>query len=381
MKKSLILFTILIAPFCSNADTITTEHDQPQANTWPITTLLKHLAEKENHNLIVMPSVQGIVSLYLQHFQPSAIIKALAKHHLIALEEDHGVWIADSAPPTLLTFTPKHRPMSDYQALIAILSKQLKTPNFAHIDDKLNAIFISAPHNMAQEISRTLNALDGSTELYHIQTHLIIVNQSLIKHEDPIHPGLWSPSAWFTHHHLSELFQTQADTNKSGLINWALHHLEQQGQLKILAEPDLWITDHETVELASGTDIPIITKTSRGSQAVTYRPCYLTLKLTPHQINHKQMQISMQLSYTNPQSSATPNDPPILIHHGLTHRAILPMGQPYIMGALSIHKKTMTDQQHSWIKHIPLVNYFFQGKHLDQAQQQLVVIIQVFPQK
>ena len=164
------------------------------------------------------------------------------------------------------------------------------------------------------------------------------------------------------------------------VLDVALNALEQKGDARTLAEPNLAALSGDTASFLAGGEYPIPVSSQYGQITVAYKKYGVGLAFTPTVLGHGVINMKIQpevsqLDWTN----AVPIGQNILVPALTVRRASTTVelhdGQSFMIGGLLLSNNRHNIDQLPWIGNVPVLGALFSSKSYQNNETDLVIIV------
>jgi pilus assembly protein CpaC len=160
--------------------------------------------------------------------------------------------------------------------------------------------------------------------------------------------------------------------------------LEEQGQIRTLANPSLLARSGEKAEFLAGGEIPVPVASSSGiagsaSVTVQWKPFGVGVSFTPRVLDSGMIQLSVtpevsQLDYSNSVTLAGYTVPSLISRRAST-TVELASGEHLVIGGLRQTDRTKHVSRVPLLGHIPILGLLFSSSSIDSVQRELVLVV------
>ncbi len=162
-------------------------------------------------------------------------------------------------------------------------------------------------------------------------------------------------------------------------VNVLLEALESKGMVRTLAEPNLTAISGKEATFLAGGEVPIPVSDGDGGITVEYRPFGVGMSFTPTVLNDGIINLAINTSVSNIDSSAGTTTNGISVPGFSTRRAetVVEMrdGQSIAIAGLLQDNFFDAASQVPWIGDIPILGTLFRSSDYSRSQSELVVIV------
>lgn len=169
-------------------------------------------------------------------------------------------------------------------------------------------------------------------------------------------------------------------TGSRGGITGLVEALEQDGLLKILAEPNLTALSGETAEFLAGGEFPIPVPQDGDTVTIEYRPFGVALRFTPYVLSDQRVRIQVQpeVSERSNEGSFTTTDgfvAPSLVTRRASTTVELTPGESFMIAGLLRDNITSQIDQLPGAGEIPILSALFRSTAFQRNETELVIAV------
>ena len=163
-------------------------------------------------------------------------------------------------------------------------------------------------------------------------------------------------------------------------IGAALEALEQDGMIKLLAEPNLTALSGEEAQFLAGGEFPIPVPQQGGVSTIEYKPFGVALKFTPYVLspNRIRIQVNPEVSETSQQNQITTSDgfiaPSIITRRASTTVELAP-GETFMLAGLMRDDISTSISQLPGAGDIPVLGALFRSTAYSRNETELVISV------
>ncbi len=169
---------------------------------------------------------------------------------------------------------------------------------------------------------------------------------------------------------------TIGNTSLAGMID----ALEQDGLLKVLAEPNLTALSGEEAQFLAGGEFPIPVPQQLGTTTIEYKPFGVALKFTPYVLSENRLRIQVQ-----PEVSEISNENTIQTDDGFTAPSIitrrasttveLAPGESFMIAGLIRDGMSTQINELPGVGEIPVLSALFRSTQFQRNETELVIAV------
>lgn len=156
--------------------------------------------------------------------------------------------------------------------------------------------------------------------------------------------------------------------------------LEQDGLLKVLAEPNLVSLSGEEAQFLAGGEFPIPVPQQLGTTTIEYKPFGVALKFTPYVLSENRLRIQVQ-----PEVSEISNENTVRTSDGFTAPSIitrrasttveLAPGESFMIAGLIRDGMSSTIRELPGVGEIPVLSALFRSTQFQRNETELVIAV------
>lgn len=252
------------------------------------------------------------------------------------------------------------------------------------VDEKRNALIFYTDSSRFSELSAILQKLDVMPKQVMIEATLVEVTLT-----DKFSMGV----EWFLQNNDKVSFGTKDGLGELGAgftfsltdvdFQLFLNFLQSENRVNILSNPKMLVADGESADISIGTQVPIISSTSEGTnedsritQSIQYRNTGVSLSISPtvNSKNYVLMDITQSLSEAG-ENEVSGIDSPIVLQRDFKTKVMARNGQPLIIGGLISENNSDTDTQVPWLGDLPILGNLFKNTAKSKVRTELIVMI------
>lgn len=150
--------------------------------------------------------------------------------------------------------------------------------------------------------------------------------------------------------------------------------LQQSGNVKLIATPQLLTLNRHTATIQSGEDVPYQQATSSGATSIAFRRASLSLQVTPTILPQHKVRVDLVLNHDQV-GTAMANGAPVIRTRQLKTWVTILQGQTIVLGG--IFRTTEINQKSAiaWLAHIPVLGLLFRHHIHSTDRQQLLIFM------
>lgn len=414
--KALILTSLLIlCPTVSAVDLTDTARLSLDFNQVPTRALLLNVARFSHHNLLISPKIQGDMSIHLDSMPWPEVLDFIV--------QSQGLSVQRIGSLTYIETAAEAEPFQQQQKL----EQRLITLSYTKADEMLALIKEQAVNLVSkrgsigadlrtntlwvEDLPEKVESIQHFVRLLDIQSPQISIEARIVTIDVRRERDLGLQFGLSSLHHLSGTLAGANAAQSNGIaqvpaqerLNFAmpalsgidrpasiglalaplvggyyldleLSALEAQGSGKIIASPNLTVSNQQTATIEAGEDIPYQEKTSSGATNVTFKKAVLSLQVTPLIIHDQQILLKLKINQDRVGSLEVQGVPIIdtreIVTQVLTHNH-----QTIVLGGIY-----ETDQQHQtqripFLSDLPWIGPLFSRQHDVTQKRELLIFV------
>lgn len=351
--------------------------------------VLNLVSEESGLNLVVSPSVKGVVNLKLRRIPwDQALVIMLQSNQLgyvrqgnilrvaplteIRAEADEAKRLIESQkqlePLKVKIFSVSYAKADELAAQVTnFLSTRGKVKN----DNRTNTLVVTDINEVLTKVEKLIKRLDTQTPQVLIEARVVEAREELTKRF-----GLsWEPNGGFDY---SRNLVTGVLTKIESIgISAELQMMENESLAKVLSAPRIVTLNNATATIDQTEQIPLETSTTVNGQTtstITYRPIKLSLSVTP-QIT-AEGGVIMKLDLVREFSINVPDAPaPPIFSRTASSTVLVQSGDTTVVGGIYQTDKSDANKGLPILRKIPLLGGLFgQTEILDKKNELLIFV-------
>lgn len=172
----------------------------------------------------------------------------------------------------------------------------------------------------------------------------------------------------------------------SGNTRIALNAMASSNQVNILQTPRILVRSGESASVNVGTDVPIISRQSTGSdtvdgnssilQEIQFRKTGIQLSVLPRVFSDGRidLEIKQEVSQAQPNETST-IDSPMILTRNVETRLSLQDGSSVLLGGLISNTQSKGDSRTPWLGDVPFLGRLFRTDNTSAERTELMVLV------
>jgi len=153
-----------------------------------------------------------------------------------------------------------------------------------------------------------------------------------------------------------------------------LQALEDEGQINILASPNITTSDNQLAFIESGQDVPYQT-VEDDEVKIEYKSAVLRLEVTPHVIDNQTVKMDIFVTKDDVDFANAVGNNPVINTKKAQTAVILFNGQTTVIGGLTREQATNDEYGIPYLKDVPGLGKLFSGRNKDNAKEELLIFV------
>lgn len=401
MKRNRLIYFLL--PFLLLKLTVGWANNQPMTLALQNTSLpesIQLLAKMLHLNVIVSPSVTGVVNLHFEQATPSvALDMLLTANGLIKWRRGNIWWIgqqeelikrkqADLKWQTITDETEKMRLQiwslryAQAQEVAQLLQNQsgsfVSKRGRVHVDTRTNVIFVEDIPEQITKMHAVIKQLDVPVQQVRIAARLAGVDSDFEQElgidfqvKQPHEENSQNENGKSATRHYSLAVATLAD---GALLDVKLSALENAGHAEIISSPSLFAANQQTASIEAGEEVPYQEVSESGGTAVVFKKAVLSLKVTPQILPGNKVLLQLQINQDRPNSKTVLGMPTISTRQIVTS-VLVKNGQTIVLGGIYETKKENAQQRVPFLSQLPLLGWLFKQQAVRDNKRELLIFV------
>lgn len=405
-RTLLILLFLLTSPSISRTVTPASNNISLILDDVPIRQALQGLAEISQHNLVIAPDVDGVISLNLTNVPWQQAFQAIIDSGQLHWRQQGKVlhiytsqWLSQrqeqqqqiqqqrllNQPLENKVFALRYADASELAQSISALGDKLLSPRgIISSDKRTNRLLLHDTHSSLIQIQQWVEQMDIPIGQVELAAYIVTINQSSLKEL-----GVkWSGYAPL--HGLKNVTSDMSVTEpgiragfnigrlNGNLLELELSALEQKNQLDIIANPRLIASHQQPASIKQGSEIPYqVSSGESGATAIEFKEAVLGMEVTPVILADGQIQLKLRISQNTPGRVLKQSGGEVLAIDKQEIETLLQVkdGETIALGGIFQHQQQTGREKLPLLGDIPLFGKLFSYHGQDQQKRELVVFI------
>lgn len=387
----------------------------------PLRDALAWLAKFSHKNIIISQSVQGSVSIYLQHLTWRQAMHAILRAHalgqqqvgniiyiapldeIVAREKQQQQMVAHKPLQTILLRLNYAKATEVAKLLRGKNRNLLTTRGCVTTDERTNGLLVRDTAEQIAIIRKFVKQLDIPMRQVLIETRIVNIDESFEK-ELGIRFGITQshhisgtvsganaiarktpisevPVAERLNVDLPALSDSAAHLGialfkltKGTLLDLELSALESAGHAKVISNPHLITANRQTATIESGEEIPYQETAGQGATATAFKKALLKLKVTPQITPNNKINLYLQVNQDKRSSQEVLGVPAIDTRHIAT-QVLIDDGQTIVLGGIYEQTKTNGEERVPFFANLPILGILFRHRKLISNRRELLIFV------
>lgn len=370
----------------------------------PVRQLLQQVAKMATQDVIVDDTVKGNISIHLTKTTWQQALRLILQSQGLIRQEIDGVWyiapaaqiaeqdkamqLAASVAPLNVTMMPLH--FAKASDVVTMLTQQhshlLSSRSSVMMNERTNTLIIRATAVEIEQIRHMVAALDKVVPQVRITAEIVVLDETglrelgvLFRNTDKSSNAVGSVTAARVNlpiSHPAGIFGVNLGKIGGTMLNLELQALQSQGHGKIIASPELTVTDNHEASIAQGDDIPFQTSTSSGATQVEFKSATLSLTVTPQITPGNQILLTLKVTKDSvTKQTGTAGNIPIIATSEINTHILIKNGETISLGGIKINERRRDESSVPYLSDIPLLGFLFRNQSLSRKQMDLLVFL------
>lgn len=339
---------------------------QVRVSDAPIRTVLEGLAKSGNLNLIIDDSVQGNMTLHLDHVTPAQAVEAIAA--------SQNLFYDTGSPIGIITAGRNEEKGKQYytwqlknttpEAVIRAIQAVVPAAAVKSYADS-NTVVVGSTKREAQLVNKLVQQLDKKTAQVDVAVRIVSLDRKAL-HKRGIEWD-WQPFGSGAQTVFSWLGQIQA--------------LSEQGKAEILASPHIMASNGKAAQILIGDRVPVLKEhlaNGEKTASISYEEAGVKLNYTPYIHQDGSVTASIEAEVSTPVWV-----PEMKAYRISTRRAktIVRMkpDKTLVIGGLIGKEEMEHFRKVPLLGDIPLVGKLFQSRYKTAKETEVVIMLQARP--
>lgn len=416
MTKWVVCLILFSLSMMANSDAVV-ESDQRLSldfNQVPTRELLLNLARFSHKNIFISQNIQGEMSIHVDQLPWSDVLQYIVHSQGLSLQQIGPITyiepLADqeqfeqSQSLQQQTIFLTHTRAIDIATLIKAQTNLLSKRGSVSADSRTNSLWLEDLPAQMPRLQNFIRSLDVALPEISIEARIVTIDT---QHEQDLGFQFGLSSL----HHLSgtlvganaaqqnnigqvpvnerlnfNLPATPSDGPPASIglamakltdgyyLDLELSALEAQGVGKVIASPNLMVTDQQTATIEAGEEIPYQEKTSSGATNVAFKKAVLSLQVTPQIIHQQQILLTLKINQDRV-SAIEVNGVPAIDTREITTQILSRNHQIIVLGGIYETDNQYVTKRVPFISDLPLIGPLFTYQHDASQKRELLIFV------
>jgi len=391
----MIIFLLIIAP-ASYAQPFSLEVQNVN-----LTDAIRLVAKFTHRNIIISPSVQGVVTLSLQNANPDEAFALLLASHglaewrandigfvapqteLIKRRQDELQWqqVNDAAAPLVTAMFQIHYAKAEEVAHLlqdehaSLLSKRGQV----RVDARTNTLCLQDIATQMTTISRVIQRLDVPVQQILIAARLASVDSDFERAlglRFTLQPNVapTSGDSSETNTRSDGYSVALAKLPDGSALDIKLSALENAGHAELISSPRLYTANQQTAEIAAGEEVPYQETSRNGATSVVFKKAVLSLKVTPQVLPGGKVLLQLQVNQDKPSNQSVLGVPTIATRQ-ITTQVLMRNNQTVVLGGIYESSREQGEERVPFVSRVPLLGLLFKQSSTREKRRELLIFV------
>lgn len=385
-------FFIILILFTSMATAKNITLDLQNTNTRDA---IQIVAKLTHINVVISPSVTGLVSLHLQNMPAEQALNAILNSNGLMHWETNHTWFVvpqmefmqrkqdelksneilnETAPLITRVRQIYYAKAEDIGHLLqdntnSLLSKR----GHVRVDVRTNTICIQDIPERIADIQRLIKRLDIQTQQVLIETRLVSIDSDF-ERELGVNFSVQKTNNEYEESKAADYALAFARLVDGSLLDVKLAALENEGHGELISSPRLFTGNQESASIESGEEIPYQEVSRSGATGVAFKKAVLSLKVIPQVMPNNRILLQLQVNQDKPSNRIVLGVPAINTRQMSTH-ILVKNGQTIVLGGIYELNKENAQQRIPFLGKIPVIGWLFQQLNNIENKRELLIFV------
>jgi type IV pilus assembly protein PilQ len=367
----------------------------------PIRDLLGLLAQYKQMNLILSESVQGELTLHLDHVTWHQALDSVLNMQGLGMRQEGNILLI--APGAEMVEREQQRIAGEalHSAFIelhyakaadlsAILQNKtdslLSTRGSVTVDERTNQLWITDTADRLLQIHHFLKGVDIPAKQVQIGARIVNVDTSSVQ-ELGLKFGTTTSRAGvsgvvdqlemdmpLTIENVGHFTIAIAKLGEGNLLDLEISALEKEGKARTVSSPQLITANRQPAVIESGQEIPYQEKTSSGATNVSFKKAVLSLKVTPEITPENKILLTVTVNQDKVDKLQV-NGVPAINTQQVQSQILLNDGETIILGGIYEQNNSNVVERIPFWGSIPGLGKLFSNKESQVEHKELLVFV------
>ena len=364
---------------------------------------IRLIAKFLGRNVMISPSVQGVVTMHLSNAAPLHAFDLLLATQGLAKWKIGNVWFIgphdelikrkqeemkwqdtwnESLPLKTEVWQIKYGSAENIANLLqdgqaSLMSKRGRV----RIDTRTNILCIQDIAERIESMRRLIRILDVPVRQIQIEARLVSVDNDFERDLGVRFAVLASSSN--ADHNVSGLFPRQ-ETNQyslaiarladGSLLDVKLSALENAGHAELLSSPSLFTANQQPASIEAGEEVPYQEVSESGGTAIAFKKAVLGLKVTPQVLPGNRVLLQLQINQDRPSSRMVQGVPAISTRQIITN-VLVKSGETIVLGGIYERGQENAEDRVPFISQVPVIGLLFKQTKKRENKRELLIFV------
>lgn len=357
---------------------------------------IRLFAQYDQANVIINPTIHGLVSLHLQHISAKNALDLLLKSHGLNKWEIENVWyimpsaeliqheqeqiklqaLLQETSPLLTQIWHIHYAKAENIASLlqdsnnSLLSKR----GHVRVDTRTNILYVQDIEDHIQSIDMLVKNIDIPVKQILIEAHLASIDSDYERELGLNFSSKQLNAAQSESNDSSRYHLAIIPLAKDSFLDVQLAALENEGHGELISSPSLFTANQQAASIESGEEIPYQEISKSGATGVAFKKAVLSLKVTPQIMPGNQILLQLQVNQDKPSNRMILGVPAISTRQISTH-ILVKSGQTIVLGGVYEADKEKGQQRIPFLGKIPFIGWLFNLQNMAENKRELLIFV------
>jgi type IV pilus assembly protein PilQ len=361
---------------------------------------IRMIAKLNNINVVISPTIHGVVLLQLSQVSAQKALTLLLTAHELSKLPMGNVWfivsrtelmrtqqeevklqtlLQESAPLIMRVWRIRYAKATDIASMLqdsgnTLLSKR----GHVRVDPRTNMLCVQDTEDHLAMIYSVVKQLDIPVQQVLIEAHLASVDSDYerelgvgfsVQQAEPSASAA-SPAGFSSSRYSLAVVRLA----NSALLDVQLAALESEGHGELISSPSLFTASQQTASIESGEEIPYQEVGKNGATGVVFKKAVLSLKVTPQIMPDHQVLLQLQVNQDKPSNRMVLGVPAISTRQMSTN-ILVKSGQTVVLGGIYESNKENGQQRIPFLGKIPIIGWLFTQHNALERKRELLIFV------
>jgi len=357
---------------------------------------IRMLAQYDQMNIVISPTIHGLVSLHLHQTSAKKALDLLLESHGLSKWEMDNVWYVISSTeliqheqeqiklqtlmqetsPLLTQIWHIHYAKAEDIALLlqdnnnSLLSKR----GHVRVDSRTNILYVQDMEDHIQTIDTLVKNVDIPVQQILIEAHLASIDSDYERELGLNFSSKQSNMDKPDSNESSRYHLAIIPLAKDSFLDVQLAALENEGHGELISSPSLFTANQQTASIESGEEIPYQEISKSGATGVAFKKAVLSLKVTPQIMPGNQILLQLQVNQDKPSNRMILGVPAISTRQISTH-ILVKSGQTIVLGGVYEANTEKGQQRIPFLGKIPFIGWLFNLQNMTENKRELLIFV------